>query len=168
MKRITLLGAPDSETRERRILNRNGVTQYKIFFVVQVYLTIRTLSEFLLSRTKSFSWPDSPPLRGRMFKTNLQMFAYVQSRGLVPLLVLLVCLLFLFPVKVGSFQSTHGPTTTLEESMFFLLLQISLLVVGTALLSFRLLPAVGRCFGVLAWSADDRTTHDHALVSLRC
>ena len=71
--------------------------------------------------------------RGRMFKTNLQMFAHVQSRGLAPLLVLLVCLLFLFPVKVGSFQSTHGPTTTLEESMFFLLLQISLLVVGTAL-----------------------------------
>ena len=106
--------------------------------------------------------------RGRMFKTNLQMFAYIQSRGLAPLLVLLVCLLFLFPVKVGSFQSTHGPTTTLEESMFFLLLQISLLVVGSALLSFRLLPAVGRCFGVLDWSADDRTTHDHALVSLRC
>lgn len=84
------------------------------------------------------------------------------------MLMLLVCLLFLFPVKVGSFQATHGPTTTLEESVFFLLLQISLLVFGTALLSLRLLPDVDRCFGVLERHADDRTTGSYGPISLRC
>lgn len=83
------------------------------------------------------------------------------------MLVLLVCLLFLFPVKVGSFQATHGPTTTLEESIF-LLLQISLLVLGTALLSLRLLPNVTCSFAVLERNARDRTTRESAPFSLRC
>lgn len=96
------------------------------------------------------------------------MFASAKSRKLVPLVVVLVSLLFLFPVKVGSFQATHGPTTTLEESMFFLLLQISLLVLGTALLPVQLLSSVDRCFGILERHTNDRATRDHARVSLRC
>jgi len=86
------------------------------------------------------------------------------------LLVLLVCLLFLFPVKVGSFQATHGPTTTQEESMFFLLLQFSLSFLGTVLLSLRLLPlsCVPRRFAVLERNSGEGTARTNAPASLRC
>jgi hypothetical protein len=96
------------------------------------------------------------------------MFASGKSRGLVPLLALLICLLFLFPVKVGSFQATHGPTTTLEESLFFLVLQISLLLFGIASLSIQLLTSVDRCFGMVERDTGHRTTNVNAPISLRC
>lgn len=96
------------------------------------------------------------------------MFVFGKTRGLVPLLVLLVSILFLFPVKVGSFQATHGPTTTLEESLFFLLLQISLLIFWTALLPFQLLVNVDPSFRIFERHTADRTTRNNALVSLRC
>lgn len=96
------------------------------------------------------------------------MFAFGKSRKLVPLVTVLVSLLFLFPVSVGSFQATHGPTTTLEESLFFLLLQISLLIFWTALLPFQLLISVDRCFRIFERHTADRTTRNNAPVSLRC
>jgi len=53
---------------------------------------------------------------------------------MIALVALLVLLLFLFPVKVGSFQSTHGPISTLEKSYFGLLLCSLMLVSAVAVL----------------------------------
>lgn len=51
------------------------------------------------------------------------MVALFPFRKAVPLLVPLVIVLFLFPLQVGNFQSTHGPTSTLKECLIGLLLQ---------------------------------------------
>ena len=58
------------------------------------------------------------------------MSTLLKSRNMIAVLVLLVFLLFLFPVKVGSFQSTHGPTSTLEKSLAVVLLCSLLLVIA--------------------------------------
>lgn len=59
------------------------------------------------------------------------MFALLKSRKMIPVLVLLVFLLFLFPAKVGSFQSTHGPTSALDKSLLGVVLCSLLLVIVT-------------------------------------
>ena len=53
-------------------------------------------------------------------------------RKTVPALIVLVVLLFFFPVAVGSYQATHGPTSTLNEYLTGVLLQglIALLTPG--------------------------------------
>lgn len=52
------------------------------------------------------------------------MLYLAKSRKFVPLVAFLVMLLFLFPAKAGSFQSTHGPTSTMDKSLFGLVLQV--------------------------------------------
>jgi hypothetical protein len=94
------------------------------------------------------------------------MFAFPQSRRAAQLLIILVTMLFLFPVAVGSFQATHGPTSTLKECTVGLLLQALIAVAGYVLLKsgalycffrFRFLPAV-----LLLKPPDS------SLISLRC
>jgi hypothetical protein len=63
------------------------------------------------------------------------MFAFAQSRRAVPLLIVLVTMLFLFPVEVGSFQATHGPITTLNESLVGVFLQALIALAGCILLN---------------------------------
>jgi uncharacterized membrane protein (DUF441 family) len=45
-------------------------------------------------------------------------------RKSVPLLIILVTVLFFCPVAVGSYQATHGPTSTLKEFLSSLLLRV--------------------------------------------
>lgn len=78
---------------------------------------------------------------------SLAMLAFAQSRRAVPLLIVLVTMLFLFPVEVGSFQATHGPTTTLKESLLDVLLQALIAVTGWLLLNATVL----RCCFRFAW-----------------
>lgn len=52
------------------------------------------------------------------------MLYLAKFRNFVPLVALLVLLLFLFPAKAGSFQSTHGPTSPLDKCLFGLILQL--------------------------------------------
>lgn len=97
---------------------------------------------------------------------QVEMSTLLKSRNVIPVLVLLVFLLFLFPVKVGSFQSTHGPTSTLEKSLVGVLF-CSLLMVIAALVP-PTLSAVRR-IGVLVWRKSLGSAHAIACpVSLRC
>lgn len=60
------------------------------------------------------------------------MLMITPARTAVPLVILLVTLLFLFPVQVGSFQATHGPTSTLKECLMGLLVGVLIMVVAQA------------------------------------
>jgi hypothetical protein len=63
------------------------------------------------------------------------MVALFPFRQAVPLLITLVIVLFLFPLQVGSFQSTHGPTSTLKECLIGVLLQALVALLAQVLLS---------------------------------
>ena len=64
------------------------------------------------------------------------MLALSRFRRTVPLLVLLVVLLFFFPVAVGSYQATHGPTSTLQEYLTSVLLQALIALVAPCGVAF--------------------------------
>jgi hypothetical protein len=65
------------------------------------------------------------------------MFRAPTFRKSVLLLIVLVTILFFFPVAVGSYQATHGPTSTLKEYLTSILLQtlIALVVLISLLFS---------------------------------
>lgn len=63
------------------------------------------------------------------------MLGLAKSRNFVSLLIVLVVMLFFFPVQVGSFQATHGPTTTLKESSAEVVLQALLALVAAMVLT---------------------------------
>lgn len=63
------------------------------------------------------------------------MVVLAPLRTTAPLLIVLVTVLFLFPVHVGSFQATHGPTSTLKECLMGLLLQALIALVAQVTLS---------------------------------
>lgn len=94
------------------------------------------------------------------------MFKLLKSRKMVPVLVLLVLLLFLFPVRVGSFQSTHGPTSTVEKSFAGVLFCSLLLVI--AVLVPPMFNGISRT-GMVLWRQSHCSTHTISCpVSLRC
>lgn len=117
----------------------------------------------MLSENKKFL--PQPELDCATLKHRF-MFAFAQSRKAVPLLILLVTILFLFPVEVGSFQATHGPTTTLKECLVGLLLQALIAIVG-----YVLVKAGALCFGFRFVSRETALllkAPDETLFSLRC
>lgn len=74
------------------------------------------------------------------------MVTPVPVRKAVPLLITLVVVLFLFPLQVGNFQSTHGPTSTLKECLVGLLVQALVALVGQVLLFAGLRRMAGFAF----------------------
>lgn len=94
------------------------------------------------------------------------MLYLAKSRKFVALVAILVMLLFLFPAKAGSFQSTHGPTSTIDESLFGLVLQV--LALAVAVLAARP-SAVIRILGRVTCSfACPAGAPRNGLVFLRC
>jgi hypothetical protein len=75
-------------------------------------------------------------------------------------------MLFLFPVAVGSFQATHGPTSTLKECLVGLVLQALIAVAGYVLLKLGAFCCCFR-FGFLP-AVLPLTLPDTSLFSLRC
>ena len=70
------------------------------------------------------------------------MLAIATFRRSVPLLILLVAMLFFFPLAMGSYQATHGPTSTLKEYVTSLLLQALPAVLAALRLGPRLAEAL--------------------------
>lgn len=62
------------------------------------------------------------------------MLDLAKFRKLAALSTFLVLMLFLFPVQVGSFQATHGPTSTLKELALEILIQALVALVSAMLL----------------------------------
>lgn len=94
------------------------------------------------------------------------MLHLAKSRKFVPFVALLVMLLFLFPAKAGSFQSTHGPTSTMDKSLFGLILQVLTLAISAVGLP---LSAVMRILGRVTCScACSSGAVRNGPVSLRC
>jgi hypothetical protein len=93
------------------------------------------------------------------------MVALAPSRRTAPLLIVLVVLLFFFPAQVGSFQATHGPTSTLKECLMGLLLRALIALVARVMLSPGRHRLAGSVFSNLAPLVPSR---DGLTVSLRC
>ncbi len=74
----------------------------------------------------------------------LDMLGLAKFRNGAALLIFLVLMLFFFPVHVGSFQATHGPTTTVKESSIEVMLQALVALLIALVLS---LIAPSFCFG---------------------
>jgi hypothetical protein len=95
----------------------------------------------------------------------LEMAGVLTLRKCVPLLIVLVTILFFFPVAVGSYQATHGPTSTLREYLTSILLQT--LFVLVALISLLFAVNWTESHFEMAEGAVPSTS-SAALLSLRC
>jgi hypothetical protein len=54
--------------------------------------------------------------------------AKLTKSELVPIIMIAVTLLFFFPAAHGGFQASHGPTTTMRESIECFLLLVSMVL----------------------------------------
>jgi hypothetical protein len=85
---------------------------------------------------------------------------------LAALLLFLVLMLFFFPVQVGSFQATHGPTTTLKESGVEITLQAMVTVLSATVLTSLF---AWCCFGFTRrYACCELRPGDEKFFSLRC
>jgi hypothetical protein len=89
------------------------------------------------------------------------MFGSLSGRCLGVIFVICVLALFFFPLAQGSFQATHGPTTTFRAKWAFLLLLFI-----TVAAAFRVLAAVirARLSTGFAWIHE---LHLHGLSALK-
>ncbi len=94
------------------------------------------------------------------------MLGLAKFRNMAALLTFLVLMLFFFPIQVGSFQATHGPTTTLKESGVEIMLQAMVTVLSAMVLASLF---AWCCFGVTRrYACCDLKLADEQIFSLRC
>ena len=96
----------------------------------------------------------------------LRMAYCVRIRNVALLLILLVALLFFFHATAGSYQAMHGPTSTLKEVQFPILLQamVVLLTCGFLAFHFKMIAGAFHAFAE-AWAPP---LDSAALSPLRC
>jgi len=94
---------------------------------------------------------DQRKITGGHFMTYSSTKAgLVMKHSWAVIIVVSVALLFFCPAAHGGFQASHGPTSTLKESVLGVLVQFILLVYA------RMIFLLAGAFPATGWSAPDR------------